>query len=533
MRIFSFLFGVSLLVLISAQSNAQVNNQIVSNPTEGVRIESDNDNTPGEYFQVEDSSEVVFSADGGVSTGISNTNDAYINYDADDNGSGAFSIQSGGASVLTADNAGNVTVHNAMTTNGIDNGNDGITNAGAVSGVTTLNVSGASTQNGINNSNGGITNAGAVSGVTTLNVSGASTLHGINNSSSGITNAGAVSGVTTLNVSGASTQHGINNSGSGITNAGAVSGVTTFQASGLATLNGGATVNGAFAVDSNGAAANGTSFTVSNTAATTTSSNGQSTVVVDNNNVTVRHNDGTNNNNIVVGSTQVGAIGANSFNYGTTVNGGMLVEGDLGVNGSIYALNPTANTGINVANNGLAINGSTNTVSLLADGNNNPSDGRAQIILQEDSASFYVYNQQSGKPHGLNIGQDRTVLSGGTQSTSLTLNDEGATFSNSLSGGGPARVTGVADGKTDFDAVNYRQLKTAHAGIASVAAIANVPPPSAGKRFSLGMGYGNFESENAVAVGAGAAITDRLSLKTSFGHSDGSSVVGAGLGYSW
>jgi len=36
----------------------------------------------------------------------------------------------------------------------------------------------------------------------------------------------------------------------------------------------------------------------------------------------------------------------------------------------------------------------------------------------------------------------------------LTLNDYGATFSNAA--GGPARVTGVADGVSDGDAVNYR-----------------------------------------------------------------------------
>lgn len=433
---FTLLVGISIFALSATQAFAQVNNDFTPDDIEGVRIVSNFDNTSGEFFSVEDSSEVVFLGNGGSETTMSNSNNTNIQYDTDNSGSGTFSLTSGGTNVLTANNAGNLTAHSAMTTNGINNGNDGITNAGAVSGVTTLDVSG------------------------------------------------------------------------------------------LATLDGG------LSVDSNGAAANGTSFTINNTAATTTSSNGRSTTVVNDANVTIGHNDGVNNNNIVVGETNTSSIGANSFDYGTTVNGGMLVQGDLGVNGSIYALNPTANTGINVANNGLDINGSTNTVSLLADSNNTSSDGRGQIVLQEDQASFLVYNQQNGNAHGLTVNQTQTVISGGTQSTSLTLDDAGATFRNTTSGG-PAQVTGVADGRSDFDAVNYRQLRTANAGVASVSAMANIPAPTMGKRFAVGVGYGNFKNEGAVAIGATAAVTENIAVKTSFGRSNDSNVVGAGVGFSW
>ena len=536
----SLLIGVSVLSLSSTQAFAQFqNNDWSPNAIEGIRIIANTDNTSGEYFMVQESSETVFYADGRTETGMSNSNNVYINYDMGNDGSGSFSLQSGGANVLTANNAGNITLNHAMTANGINNSNAGITNAGAISGVSTLGVSGLSTLNGINNStgginnnNGGITNAGAISGVSTLAVSGASTQNGIDNTNGGITNAGAISGVTTLAVSGASTQNGIDNNNGGITNAGAVSGVTTLTVSGLATLNGGAVVNDTFSVDSNGAGANGSAFTVNNTAITSVSNNGRSSTSVNDNNVTIGHNNGVNNNNIVVGSTQTGSIGANSFNYGTTVNGGLLVEGDLGVNGSIFALNPTANTGINVANNGLSISGASNTAVLLADSNNTAGDGRGQISLAEDEASFYVYNQQNGNAHGLSIQQQQTVISGGTQTTSLTLNDNGATFHNTISGG-PARVTGIADGRSDFDAVNYRQLRTANAGVASIAAMANIPAPAAGKRFSLGLGYGNFESQNAVAIGAAANVTDNISLKTSFGRANDTNVVGAGVGFSW
>ena len=46
----------------------------------------------------------------------------------------------------------------------------------------------------------------------------------------------------------------------------------------------------------------------------------------------------------------------------------------------------------------------------------------------------------------------------------LTLNDSGATFSNAATGA-PTRVTGVANGAGDFDAVNVRQFSAAVAGV--------------------------------------------------------------------
>jgi hypothetical protein len=243
------------------------------------------------------------------------------------------------------------------------------------------------------------------------------------------------------------------------------------------------------------------------------------------------HVDGSATNAVTIANTQQTAIGANTFSYGTQIDGGLLVEGDLGVNGSIYALNSNANTGINVGNNGLDINGASNTVTLIADGNNIPTDGRGVIMLQETQGSFLVYNQTTGQPHGLVVNQSQTVLSGGTNSTSLTLDDNGATFANTTTGA--ARVTGVANGTSQFDAVNYGQLTETNAGVATIAAMANIPGPGDGKTFSLGVGYGNFAGENAFAVGGMARLDDYVSLQASFGHSEESSSVGAGIGFSW
>ena len=424
-------------VLASVPGTAlALQNELNGAGTDGATITSNSDASVGESFTVNDGGDQIINATGGGTTAISNSNDVVLNYDGDNGGAGSFAIQSGAANVLTANNAGNVTIANAMATNGIDNNNGGITNAGAVSGVTTLAVSGATT------------------------------------------------------------------------------------------------IDNTLAVDTNGGAAGGTRFSMTNAAATVTSMSNNTVSTLNDSAYSVSHVDGTGTNSITVATTQQASIGADTFSYGTTIVGGALVQGDLGVNGSIYALNPTANTGISVANNGLKIDGASNTTSLVADSNGTRSDGGSAIVMQESQASMLVYNQQTGAAHGLTINQTSTVLSGGTQSTSLTLNNAGATFANTTTGG-PAQVTGVADGTRKFDAVNFGQLKDAYSGIASVAAMANIPAPAPGKSYSLGLGFGNFEGQNAFALGGAARLTENMSIQASVGHSDDSNTVGAGVGFSW
>ena len=50
------------------------------------------------------------------------------------------------------------------------------------------------------------------------------------------------------------------------------------------------------------------------------------------------------------------------------------------------------------------------------------------------------------------------------------------------------------------------RIDTAYSGIASVAAISALPAPVSGKNVSVGLGFGNFESESAIAVGAKALM---------------------------
>jgi len=165
-----------------------------------------------------------------------------------------------------------------------------------------------------------------------------------------------------------------------------------------------------------------------------------------------------------------------------------------------------------------------------------------------------------GNTHGFVVNQSSATMSGGTQSTSMTLNDNGATFSNAATGNA-VQLHGVAAGTAGTDAVNVNQFNglgnqlngvgkqvinlgnqinqnatRAYSGIAQIAAMTAVPAPIAGKRFSVGMGGGFYAGQQAIAFGGKALIADNFtvgaSLATGFGSSnDMAAAVGAG--FSW
>ncbi|MEY0301853.1 YadA-like family protein [Providencia manganoxydans] len=78
-----------------------------------------------------------------------------------------------------------------------------------------------------------------------------------------------------------------------------------------------------------------------------------------------------------------------------------------------------------------------------------------------------------------------------------------------------------------------KTTKQANSGIASVAAMSNIPY-AMNTRFSLGAGLGNYRNGNAVAVGAQYQIKENVNLRSSvsWNNSD-SAVVGAGVAIGW
>ena len=88
------------------------------------------------------------------------------------------------------------------------------------------------------------------------------------------------------------------------------------------------------------------------------------------------------------------------------------------------------------------------------------------------------------------------------------------------------RLSGVEKRLSDVKKTSYR-------GIAAVTAIANIPTVEQGKRFAIGVGVGNFEGENALAIGASIRANDSLTFKASAGKSGSSATYGAGAALSF
>jgi hypothetical protein len=212
--------------------------------------------------------------------------------------------------------------------------------------------------------------------------------------------------------------------------------------------------------------------------------------------------------------------------YVNRLQGNTLVDGNMYINGTlVYTASTVAQT--QVTDGASILTGATTTtVGATTIVNKNEVtphaivDGNGAITINNGAASqasaSLTLKNGIGNTHGVVITEDKMVMSGGVHSTSLRLDDGGATFSNSATGA-PVRVTGVADGASDFDAVNYRQLRRAHAGIAAVSAMSSIPSAVDGKRAALGIGYGYFEGENAIAAGLRARVTDNVSFNASFG----------------
>ena len=161
------------------------------------------------------------------------------------------------------------------------------------------------------------------------------------------------------------------------------------------------------------------------------------------------------------------------------------------------------------------------------------SDGitSSSLTVNPGDASLTVTNSL-GNTHGILVDTTHTVISGGTTSTSLTLDDSGATLAT-VATGGPAQLHGVAPGTSGTDAVNLNQLnsaitsfggggnpadikrldgridnlsaelkkvaKRAYGGAALAMATAAATPVQAGET-QLSFGIGNFNGESALAV---------------------------------
>lgn len=229
-----------------------------------------------------------------------------------------------------------------------------------------------------------------------------------------------------------------------------------------------------------------------------------------------------------------GALGGvTTLNAGSTYNvdlrTGAAALGAVSLNGATTIVGAT---NINATGTAATRIGNANATASIVGNEVTATAGNSGLALQSGEARLTVTNA-AGNTHGLVVGESSTTLSGGTQSTSLTLNDQGATFGN-VSTGAPARVTGVANGSGDFDAVNVRQFGS---GVAGAHAVANIPGVDTNKTSSVGVGLGNFMNQQALAFGGSYRFSDkgvlRASLSTGLNSGGNKTAFGVGAGWSW
>ena len=245
------------------------------------------------------------------------------------------------------------------------------------------------------------------------------------------------------------------------------------------------------------------------TDASTIGTSGNATSILS---TTVSIGNATNSTSISMGNTVSGTvISAKAGNTSTEM-------GDDRIRNTITDTNVSAGTV--VANNGAA--------RWVADEN-----GKLNEVANTDTTSgttaAMVVTNSAGNTHGIVVQEDKTVVSGGTSSSSLTLADNGATFSNSATGR-PIQVHGVADGTADFDATNVRQVYSGLAAVLAATPELRLEPGKTG----AGIGLGSYGGFHAVGFGLGHMYDNGAVLTVSAGKASHSKVAyKAGLSWSW
>ncbi|MDD5405670.1 MAG: YadA-like family protein [Sulfurovaceae bacterium] len=197
-----------------------------------------------------------------------------------------------------------------------------------------------------------------------------------------------------------------------------------------------------------------------------------------------------------------------------TATGGTFVSNDVAVGGTIYG--GSSLTGLN----SLDLNSITGDTTL---------SGANDIILNVNN---------DGLTYGGFVVNDMGTTGGAVPLMSIYSNAQGGSDLYSTLNMNGNQIHGVAPGTLGTDAINLNQLngteKSLSKGIAATAALANIPQVDQGKTYSFGIGYGNYNSENAVALGGSWRFNNDGIFKASVGTGgSGETTVGAGAAWSW
>lgn len=264
----------------------------------------------------------------------------------------------------------------------------------------------------------------------------------------------------------------------------------------------------------------GSSVVIDNGLGDITAIDAGSIIISDQNNNTVVINPGSG---IAITTDGVGTSVITSDGTGSNIYGNLTVEGDIGTVGepvgTVYSdtVNSATVNGTSVNSTTITNTGTITTDTLQSDTVSATTITGGTITGSLDAAGSVVSNVGNGV-----AGSDAVNVS----------------QLNAMQGASGAALNNFANEvDTRFNAVDRRIDKVeevAYAGIASVAALAAIPSPAHGKRFSVGAGLGNYASESAVAVGFRAAITESTSVTAGVSRNTASkTAANLGVGYSW
>ena len=426
------------------------------------------------------------------------------------------------------------TTTNITGTTSINTGGTAITNIGNATGATNINAGIAGTTNIGTGAAASTTNIG--NSLSTNNIAGTTNINASINSATNIntgTSSSAVmigNALNITNINSATNNIGVNafitanNIGTGaaastntIGNTQAATTVYSYAGAGYTTLNN--------ANSTLGTGDGGLVQTTATTAAIRASDNSH-TLATNSSTGTMAVNGGggyiSYNSEQNTGVNTIGHVVDNK-SYTNKINGSLYVDGNVYINGTLdYVSSNSANTTVV----GLTTGGSSNlrgasqpvsagTAIVLkgSAGTQTVVDGNGKLTnvtgtAGESTASLTLTNGL-GNTHGIVVTETQTTISGGMRSSALTLNDYGATFSNTVDGS-PVQVHGVDDGTAPYDAVNVRQLG---AGLAMVAGLAALPQVEQGKNFAFGLGTGGYMSQVSLAGGLSARFLNSIVIK--------------------
>ena len=240
--------------------------------------------------------------------------------------------------------------------------------------------------------------------------------------------------------------------------------------------------------------------------------------------------------------------GTTNYKVTTKLGEGLFFDQDGNIASTVKATNINGGKGVTV-------NKVENDYTIEVAGiTTKTDDGKVQkrkslqdtITIKGDSKNIHTSTNEVGElvvGLGNNIKVDSVEINGGA-----LLNQDGLDMKGS-------RITNIANGVKDTDAVNVRQLqeqgqqfnqklakvedrmnknsKRSDAGIAGVTAIANIPQVITAGKSTLGVGVGGYGKQTAVAVGySRAADNGKHIFKISTGiNSQSKANFGAGYSY--